>query len=67
MRLVISGEATKKELVNYKNALIMHCKLLSCNRISLDKTIRLEVYFHVTEKAFNASQRLVSTSFRSRD
>jgi len=45
---VISGGATKRETcMNYKNALIIHYKLLSCHRISMGKTVRLEVYFHV--------------------
>jgi len=34
--------ATTMEHKNYKNTLITHYKLLSCHRIIMDKTIRLE-------------------------
>ena len=44
---VVSGGATKRESMNYKNTLVIHYKLLSCHRISMGKAIRLQVYFHV--------------------
>ena len=59
--------ATKRDRMNYKNALMIHNKFLSCHKISLGRTVKFEVYFQVTFKACKASLRLVSTSFSSKN